>query len=205
MHSPSLSEPSSLLFLAPAAWRCRRCLPARQAGACPSPVDETQKMAELPGLGDERGEGASGAPTLADCCLADNRLNLDVYPAGCRRLLQLFEGRRAEVVQVEFLRLSTNDRLLGAALGILPRLKHLKSLVLKGEFLHPSPRLGFWVCLLSTSQTASGAFLVLVPCAMAVALSLAPSCMEISSGITFQTPLSFLSPYGCMGNNFWVW
>ncbi|XP_068540604.1 p53-induced death domain-containing protein 1 [Anas acuta] len=89
-------------------------------------------MAELLGLGDERGEGASGAPTLADCCLADNRLNLDVYPAGCRRLLQLFEGRRAEVVQVEFLRLSTNDSLLGAALGVLPCLKHLKSLVLKG-------------------------------------------------------------------------
>lgn len=160
MHSRSLSEPSSLLFLTPAASRCRRCLPARQVGACPDPVDKTQKMAELPGLGDERGEGASGAPTLADSCLADNRLNLDVYPDGCRWLLQLFEGRRGEVVQVEFLRLSSNDRLLGAALGILPRLKHLKSLVLKGEFLDPSPRFAFCFCLLSTSagQTASGAF-----------------------------------------------
>uniref|UniRef100_A0A8B9UAH5 Uncharacterized protein n=1 Tax=Anas zonorhyncha TaxID=75864 RepID=A0A8B9UAH5_9AVES len=98
---------------------------------------------------------AAGSVSLPRFCLV---LNLDVYPAGCRRLLQLFEGRRAEVVQVEFLRLSTNDRLLGAALGVLPRLKHLKSLVLKGEFLHPSPRLGFWVCPLSTSQTASGAF-----------------------------------------------
>ncbi|NXD84055.1 PIDD1 protein, partial [Halcyon senegalensis] len=92
----------------------------------------TQKMAELLGLGDECGEGASGASALAGSCLADNRLNLDVYPDGCHRFLRLFEGRRGEVVQVEFLRLSSNDRLLGTALGILPQLKHLKSLVLKG-------------------------------------------------------------------------
>ncbi|NXJ61851.1 PIDD1 protein, partial [Rostratula benghalensis] len=92
----------------------------------------TQKMAELLGLGDECREGAPGAPALAGSCLADNRLNLDVYPDGCRRFLQLFEGQRGEVVQVEFLRLSSNDRLLGTTLGILPHLKHLKSLVLKG-------------------------------------------------------------------------
>ncbi|NWH59579.1 PIDD1 protein, partial [Geococcyx californianus] len=91
-----------------------------------------QKMTELLRLGDECGEGASGAPVLADSCLADNRLNLDVYPDGCQRFLQLFEGRRAEVFRVEFLRLSSNDHLLGTTLGILPHLKHLKSLVLKG-------------------------------------------------------------------------
>ncbi|KAK0677118.1 PIDD1 protein, partial [Pygoscelis papua] len=92
----------------------------------------TQKMAELLGLGDKCGEGALGAPSLAGSCLADNRLNLDVYPDGCCRFLQLFEGRRGEVVQVEFLRLSSNDCLLGTTLSILPHLKHLKSLVLKG-------------------------------------------------------------------------
>ncbi|XP_074950565.1 p53-induced death domain-containing protein 1 isoform X1 [Phalacrocorax aristotelis] len=91
-----------------------------------------QKMAELLGLGDECGEGASGAPALTGSCLAAKRLNLDVYPDGCRRFLQLFEGRRADVVQVEFLRLSCNDRLLGTTLDILPHLKHLKSLALKG-------------------------------------------------------------------------
>ncbi|NXG74417.1 PIDD1 protein, partial [Baryphthengus martii] len=91
-----------------------------------------QKMAELLGLGDECREGASGAPALAGSCLADNRLNLDVYPDGCHRFLRLFEGRRGEVVQVEFLRLSSNDHLLGTTLDILPQLKHLKSLVLKG-------------------------------------------------------------------------
>ncbi|XP_072720967.1 p53-induced death domain-containing protein 1 isoform X2 [Ciconia boyciana] len=89
-------------------------------------------MAELLGLGDECREGASGAPVLAGSCLADNRLNLDVYPDGCRWFLQLFERRQGEVVQVEFLRLSSNDHLLGTTLGILPNLKHLKSLVLKG-------------------------------------------------------------------------
>ncbi|XP_065695909.1 p53-induced death domain-containing protein 1 isoform X2 [Patagioenas fasciata] len=91
-----------------------------------------QKMAELLGLGDECGEGTPEAPALAGSCLADNRLNLDVYPDGCRWFLQLFERRRGEVVQVEFLRLSSNDHLLGTTLGILPHLKHLKSLVLKG-------------------------------------------------------------------------
>uniref|UniRef100_A0A8B9GDN0 P53-induced death domain protein 1 n=1 Tax=Amazona collaria TaxID=241587 RepID=A0A8B9GDN0_9PSIT len=77
-------------------------------------------------------ERALGAPALAAFCLADNRLNLDVYLDGCRRFLQLFEGRRGEVLQVEFLRLSSNDRLLGTTLDILPHLKHLKSLVIKG-------------------------------------------------------------------------
>uniref|UniRef100_A0A8C9F202 Uncharacterized protein n=1 Tax=Pavo cristatus TaxID=9049 RepID=A0A8C9F202_PAVCR len=66
-----------------------------------------------------------------------NRLTLDVYPDGCCRLLRLFEGQQAEVVQVELLRLSSNDHLLNAALSILPHLKRLKSLVLKGEFLDP--------------------------------------------------------------------
>ncbi|KAM6115459.1 p53-induced death domain-containing protein 1 [Pterocles gutturalis] len=89
-------------------------------------------MAELLGLRDECGEGALGAPLLGGSCLADNRLNLDVYPDGCHRFLQLFEARQGEVVQVEFLRLSSNNHLLGTTLGILPHLKHLKSLVLKG-------------------------------------------------------------------------
>ncbi|KAM6408174.1 p53-induced death domain-containing protein 1 [Rhynochetos jubatus] len=89
-------------------------------------------MAELLGLRDECGEGASGAPAVAGFCLADNRLNLDVYPDGCRQFLQLFEERRGEVVQVEFFRLSSNDLLLGTTLGILPHLTRLKSLVLKG-------------------------------------------------------------------------
>ncbi|NXT47684.1 PIDD1 protein, partial [Pluvianellus socialis] len=90
------------------------------------------RMAELLGLGNECREGASSAPALPGSCLADNRLNLDVYPDGCRRFLQLFKEQQGEVVQVEFLRLSSNDHLFGTTLGILPHLKHLKSLVLKG-------------------------------------------------------------------------
>ncbi|XP_021258058.1 p53-induced death domain-containing protein 1 [Numida meleagris] len=91
-----------------------------------------QKMAELLGLRDERGEGASEAPALTGSWLADNRLTLDVCPDGCCRLRWLFERQQAEVVQVELLRLSSNNRLLDTVLGILPRLKRLKSLVLKG-------------------------------------------------------------------------
>ncbi|NXI15641.1 PIDD1 protein, partial [Irena cyanogastra] len=91
-----------------------------------------QKMAELLGLRDECGEGTAGAPALAGSCLADNRLNLDVYPDGCHRFLQLFKEQQGEVLQVEFLRLSSNDCLLDTTLGSLPHMKHLKSLVLKG-------------------------------------------------------------------------
>ncbi|NXU53425.1 PIDD1 protein, partial [Turnix velox] len=90
------------------------------------------KMAELLELGDNCREGTSGASALADSCLSDNRLNLDVYPDGCQQFLKLFEGQQGEVVQVEFLRLSSNDHLLGTTLDILPHLKLLKSLVLKG-------------------------------------------------------------------------
>ncbi|NXD12986.1 PIDD1 protein, partial [Nothocercus nigrocapillus] len=102
----------------------------------------TQEMAEPPGLRDERGEGAPGAPTLASPCLADNRLNLDVYPDGCGRFLQLLERHPGDLAQVEFVRLSSNDRLLGTALGILPRLQSLKSLVLKGG--HARDEFGSW-------------------------------------------------------------
>ncbi|XP_023784663.1 p53-induced death domain-containing protein 1 [Cyanistes caeruleus] len=90
-----------------------------------------QKMAELLRLRDECREGTSGT-ALVGSCLADNRLNLDVYPDGCHRFLQLFKKQQGEVVQVEFLRLSSNDCLLDITLGSLPHLKHLKSLVLKG-------------------------------------------------------------------------
>ncbi|NWI94657.1 PIDD1 protein, partial [Pitta sordida] len=91
-----------------------------------------QKMAELLRLRDEHREGTLGAPALAGSCLADNRLNLDVYPDGCCRFLQLFKDQQGDVIQVEFLRLSGNDHLLGSTLASLPHLKHLKSLVLKG-------------------------------------------------------------------------
>lgn len=154
-------------------------------------MDETQKMAELLGLGDECREGASGASALAGSCLADNRLNLDVYPDGCRRFLQLFKGRRGEVVQVEFLRLSSNDRLLGTTLGILPHLKHLKSLVLKGKFLGQSAfnfsRLSyfFYHSLHIYRTNYPWNCFVLVPLTTALAFSLAQSCMQISTRYGF--------------------
>ena len=183
MHLCSLSEPSFLLLVPAASW-CRRCLPVWQVRACPDPVDEMQKMAEPLGLRDECGEGALGAPALSGSCLADNRLNLDVYPDGCCRFLQLFEGRQGEVVQVEFLRLSSNDRLLGTTLGILPHLKHVKSLVLKGKFLGLSlssfSRLSFFfypsfhICRTNRPWNC----FVLVPLTTALALSLAQSCMH---------------------------
>ncbi|XP_050193050.1 p53-induced death domain-containing protein 1 isoform X2 [Myiozetetes cayanensis] len=91
-----------------------------------------QKMAEQLSLWGKCGEGTSGAPALAGPCLAGNRLNLDVYPDGCCHFLRLLKQQREEVVQVEFLRLSSNDCLIDTTLDSLPHLEHLKSLVLKG-------------------------------------------------------------------------
>ncbi|CAI5763200.1 p53-induced death domain-containing protein 1 [Podarcis lilfordi] len=83
-------------------------------------------------LGDPLGEGALEAEAPASSCLAGNRLNLDVYPEGCRLFLKLYEKRREEVEQVEFLRLSCNEELITSTLSTIPVLKGLKSLVLKG-------------------------------------------------------------------------
>uniref|UniRef100_A0A8C3IJH5 P53-induced death domain protein 1 n=1 Tax=Chrysemys picta bellii TaxID=8478 RepID=A0A8C3IJH5_CHRPI len=61
-------------------------------------------MAELPEVGEALGEGSLVTTTFEGCRLAGNRLNLDVYPDGCRQFLELFEKRREEVDQEEFLR-----------------------------------------------------------------------------------------------------
>ncbi|CAM4683456.1 p53-induced death domain-containing protein 1 isoform X1 [Lepidochelys kempii] len=89
-------------------------------------------MAELPEVGAALGEGSLVTAALEGCRLAGNRLNLDVYPDGCHQFLKLFEKRREEVAQVEFLRLNCNEALIDSTLGSLPVLKCLKSLVLKG-------------------------------------------------------------------------
>lgn len=92
-------------------------------------------MAEPQELGDPLGEGVLGTDALADSCLAGNRLNLDVYVDGCHRFLELFEKRREEIMQVEFLRLSCNENLIVSTLSTIPSLEHLKSLVLKGNYI----------------------------------------------------------------------
>ncbi|XP_044281752.1 p53-induced death domain-containing protein 1 isoform X2 [Varanus komodoensis] len=89
-------------------------------------------MAGLQELGDPLEEGALGAVEPHSSCLAGNRLNLDVYTEGCHLFLKLFEARRDEVEQVEFLRLSCNETSITSALTKIPTLKGLKSLVLKG-------------------------------------------------------------------------
>ncbi|KAM7165109.1 p53-induced death domain-containing protein 1 isoform 1-T2 [Macrochelys suwanniensis] len=89
-------------------------------------------MAELPEVGEALGEGSLVTAALEGCRLAGNRLNLDVYPDGCRQFLELFEKRREEVAQVEFLRLNCNEALIDSTLGSVPLLKCLRSLVLKG-------------------------------------------------------------------------
>ncbi|XP_048401663.1 p53-induced death domain-containing protein 1 [Stegostoma tigrinum] len=76
--------------------------------------------------------GEAGSISHADVCLADNRLNLDVFPNSSSRFSVLYETRKAEVQQVEFLRLNCNDEQIDSSLAIIPELRKLKSLVLKG-------------------------------------------------------------------------
>ncbi|XP_032747335.1 p53-induced death domain-containing protein 1 isoform X2 [Rattus rattus] len=72
-----------------------------------------------------------GVPIL----LAGNQLNLDLRPGGCRRLQYLCSQQHTQLLQVEFLRLSTHEdpRLLDDTLAKVPwSLLRLRSLVLKG-------------------------------------------------------------------------
>lgn len=74
-----------------------------------------------------------GAPFL----LAGNQLNLDIRPGGCHRLQYLCSQKPPQLLQVEFLRLSTHEdpRLLDDTLAQVPwGLLRLRSLVLKGEY-----------------------------------------------------------------------
>uniref|UniRef100_A0A2K6RWR0 P53-induced death domain protein 1 n=1 Tax=Rhinopithecus roxellana TaxID=61622 RepID=A0A2K6RWR0_RHIRO len=67
--------------------------------------------------------------------LGGNWLSLDLYPGGCQRLLHLCVQQPLQLLQVEFLRLSTHEdpQLLEATLAQLPQsLSCLRSLVLKG-------------------------------------------------------------------------
>nr|XP_011760644.1 p53-induced death domain-containing protein 1 isoform X6 [Macaca nemestrina] len=67
--------------------------------------------------------------------LGGNRLSLDLYPGGCQRLLHLCVQQPLQLLQVEFLCLSTHEdpQLLEATLAQLPQsLSCLRSLVLKG-------------------------------------------------------------------------
>nr|XP_033784047.1 p53-induced death domain-containing protein 1 isoform X1 [Geotrypetes seraphini] len=80
--------------------------------------------------------GAQGEESLVaydvNSHLADNRLNLDVYPDGCSKFLALFEGSREKLLHVEFLRLNCSEEHISAAVQVLPFLTSLRSLVLRG-------------------------------------------------------------------------
>uniref|UniRef100_K7FNZ2 P53-induced death domain protein 1 n=1 Tax=Pelodiscus sinensis TaxID=13735 RepID=K7FNZ2_PELSI len=111
-------------------------------------------MAELLAVGEALGEGSLVTVAVKGCRLAGNRLNLDVYPDGCRQFLELFEKRREDVVRVEFLRLNCNDALINSTLGSLPVLESLRSLVLKGG--HAKDEFG--ACLQGSLTTLSEDF-----------------------------------------------
>lgn len=132
---PLFSEPPVSFSRLPCSGAASACPPGKSEHAW-SPADRQQKMAKLQEPGDGLGEGILVAPELDGSRLAGNRLNLDVYPDGCHQFLDLFDKQRKEVTQVEFLRLNCNEDLIISTLAILPALRTLKSLVLKGKPAH---------------------------------------------------------------------
>ncbi|XP_043827358.1 p53-induced death domain-containing protein 1 [Dromiciops gliroides] len=77
-------------------------------------------------------EDAVAAALDPSSLLASDRLSLDLYPGGCGLLLRLLREQGSQLQQVRFLRLNCNEELVGAALAVIPRLRSLCSLVLKG-------------------------------------------------------------------------
>ncbi|XP_006877063.1 PREDICTED: p53-induced protein with a death domain [Chrysochloris asiatica] len=95
---------------------------------------EAVAAAAAAAAGEDTAEDAGAVPGGSPL-LTGNRLSLDLNPGGCGQLLHLCAQQPLQLLQVEFLRLSTheNPRLLGATLTQVPgRLPHLRSLVLKG-------------------------------------------------------------------------
>ncbi|XP_042814835.1 p53-induced death domain-containing protein 1 isoform X3 [Panthera tigris] len=67
--------------------------------------------------------------------LVGSRLSLDLYPGGCQRLLHLCARRSPQLLEVQFMQLSSHEdpRLLETTLAQVPcSLRHLRSLVLRG-------------------------------------------------------------------------
>ncbi|XP_018421163.1 PREDICTED: p53-induced death domain-containing protein 1 [Nanorana parkeri] len=67
--------------------------------------------------------------------IAGNRLILDVYLDGCERFLQVTEGQKSALEEVEFLALNSHDEMITSAVTALPMFRRLKSLRLKGVYL----------------------------------------------------------------------
>ncbi|KAK6472912.1 p53-induced death domain-containing protein 1 [Huso huso] len=80
-------------------------------------------------------EGGSAGCQQAGLALAGNRLSLDVYPRGAALLPELWGSRQDEMLAVEFVRLCSNQEGIEGAVELLPRMRGLRSAVLKGGSL----------------------------------------------------------------------
>ncbi|KAM5138505.1 p53-induced death domain-containing protein 1 isoform 1-T2 [Mantella aurantiaca] len=67
--------------------------------------------------------------------IAGNRLILDVYLDGCERFLQVTQGEKSALEEVEFLALGCHDEMITSAVTALPMFCRLRSLTLKGGYL----------------------------------------------------------------------
>ncbi|XP_072277800.1 p53-induced death domain-containing protein 1 [Pyxicephalus adspersus] len=66
--------------------------------------------------------------------IAGNRL-LSSFLDGCEKLLQVTDGQKSALHEVEFLALNSHDEMITSAVTVLPMFKRLKSLTLKGGYL----------------------------------------------------------------------
>ncbi|XP_027715976.1 p53-induced death domain-containing protein 1 isoform X2 [Vombatus ursinus] len=87
---------------------------------------------EAQGEEEEKEDAEEDAEDTAASLLASDRLNLDLYPGGCDLLLHLLQDPGSPLRHIQFLRLNCNEEQVGAALAVLPSLRSLRSLVLRG-------------------------------------------------------------------------
>ncbi|XP_053576187.1 p53-induced death domain-containing protein 1 [Bombina bombina] len=79
-------------------------------------------------------EGTNTKETASsELYLAGKKLNLYVYPDGCKRFLQLTDEQSPQLLQVELIRLCSNDILITQAVSTLPIFRGLQYLLLRGE------------------------------------------------------------------------
>ncbi|XP_041130959.1 p53-induced death domain-containing protein 1 [Polyodon spathula] len=109
------------------------CLDRGETGSQRADSLSPTKIDCLLGVGPK--EGGSAAYQLFGLALAGNRLSLDVYPKGVALLPELWRSRREEMLAVEFVKLCSNQEGIEGAVELLPRMRGLRSAVLKGGSL----------------------------------------------------------------------
>nr|XP_021532656.1 p53-induced death domain-containing protein 1 isoform X2 [Aotus nancymaae] len=132
--TPPLASAAPWALPGQACLRAGTCLASKDGRGVMSAAVEGPELEAVAPAAEDASEAVDAA-SRALPFLGGNRLSLDLSPGGCHRLLHLCVQQPLQLLQVEFLRLSTHEepQLLEATLARVPRsLSRLRSLVLTG-------------------------------------------------------------------------